>query len=301
MHIELVIMEVLELATIQLRKEIERILGRTPKTPKDFNALSQSVFEKTHEQVSASTLKRFWGYQRDAGNKPHKSTLDILARFVDYPDFTAFCDNLPTLSPDAPLQSGESKGQGKKLKRFGWGLLVSLVLAVLIAFALSSQQGEAGDSPILTLHQGQKFASYDDYLSLFGLKSSNDQDFFIRIPGHEYAVLWAPCYQHPDYHNEGDSAQMMPTITEYYHPADYPTDTASLAELAKLNKERFLGALRCNEVRLVFMKNYVDTSFVFLGVYRVSTTLSDSARVVWRRVVKDVDLNHLEVLKGYRN
>jgi hypothetical protein len=49
------------------------------------------------------------------------------------------------------------------------------------------------------------------------------------------------------------------------------------------------------------MKNYVDTSFVFLGVYRVSTTLSDSARVVWRRVVKDVDLNHLEVLKGYRN
>ncbi|MBR5036428.1 MAG: hypothetical protein IKX69_04500 [Prevotella sp.] len=293
-------MEVLELATIQLRKEVERVLGRTLKTPKDFNALSQSVFEKTHEQVSASTLKRFWGYQHDAGNEPRKSTLDILARFVDYPDFAAFCDNRPKLPSDTPFQSGETKGQGKKLKRIGVGLLALLALIAIAFHFLPSLQGGAGSRLVPTLHQGQKFASYDDYLFLFGLKSDVDHDFFIRLPGYEFAVLWAPRYQHPDYHNEGDSAQMMPTVTEYYHPADYPTDTTSMAELAKVNKERYITAIRNDEIRLIFMKNFIDTSFVFLGVYRVSTTLSDSSRVVWRRVTTDFDPNHPEILKSYR-
>ncbi|MBR4387886.1 MAG: hypothetical protein IKT00_01755, partial [Prevotella sp.] len=305
LHIQqncLMMMEAQESATIQLRKEVERVLGRTLKTPKDFNALSQSVFEKTHEQVSASTLKRFWGYQHDAGNEPRKSTLDILARFVDYPDFTTFCDNLPK-EYSAPLPAEKSAGKGMKLKKVGMGLLILLALVIFITFAFPSLRGKGwgrGSEPIPVLHQGQTFATYDDYLSLFGLKSDVDHDFFIRLPGYEFTVLWAPRYQHPDYHNEGDSSQMMPTVTEYYHPADYPTDTASMAELAKVNKERYITAIRNDEIRLIFMKNLVDTSFVFLGVYRVSSTLSDTARVVWRRVTTDFDPNHLEVLKSYR-
>lgn len=58
-------------------------------TPRDFDTLSDAIFRRMHIQVSATTLKRIWGYI-DEPVRPRRSTLDVLARFVGYPDFRRF-------------------------------------------------------------------------------------------------------------------------------------------------------------------------------------------------------------------
>lgn len=91
---------------------------------------------------------------------------------------------------------------------------------------------------------------------------------------------------------------MMPTITTCYHPDDYPTDSASLALLAVRNKERYIDFVAHNPVLITFMKNLVDTSYVYLGVYVLSSR-SDSTYQIWERIADDIDINHLERLKRY--
>lgn len=73
----------------ELCNEIERSVGRAMKTPRDFDWLAETIYERTHEQVSASTLKRLWGYL-DSDIKPRAFTLDVLSRFLGYADYAAF-------------------------------------------------------------------------------------------------------------------------------------------------------------------------------------------------------------------
>ncbi len=58
------------------------------RTPKDFDLLSNKIYEKTHEQINSFTLKRFYGYI-DRGRCSH-ATLDILCRFAGYHDWLNF-------------------------------------------------------------------------------------------------------------------------------------------------------------------------------------------------------------------
>ena len=60
-------------------------------------------------------------------------------------------------------------------------------------------------------------------------------------------------------------------------------------------------ALHRNEIRITFMKNLVDSGYVFLGVYRLSKTESDSTHTTWERVQDDLFLNDLSVLKKKEN
>ena len=46
----------------ELKQQIEESLGRKMKTSADFTFLSGAIWERTHENLSASTLKRLWGY-----------------------------------------------------------------------------------------------------------------------------------------------------------------------------------------------------------------------------------------------
>ena len=72
-----------------LRREIETAVNRRLATPKDFDALREMIFSRLHILVSATTLKRIWGYLDD-NVCTRRSTLDILARYVGYVDFEAF-------------------------------------------------------------------------------------------------------------------------------------------------------------------------------------------------------------------
>ena len=72
-----------------LRNEIEVAIHRRLATPKDFEALREMIFLRLHILVSATTLKRIWGYIDDSVST-RRSTLDILARYIGYADFDAY-------------------------------------------------------------------------------------------------------------------------------------------------------------------------------------------------------------------
>ncbi|MBQ8655719.1 MAG: hypothetical protein IJ527_01455 [Prevotella sp.] len=142
---------------------------------------------------------------------------------------------------------------------------------------------------------GQKFSAYQDYLRLFGITDTANY-WGRQLPHHPDIVLWGPEYQHPHWHNDGDSAAMMPTITEHWEPAD-----ADSMMVVMRNRDKYHHEVRLNEVRITFMKNLVGTGYVFLGVYRLSLQQSDSTRCVWERVADECDLNHLDYLEELRN
>jgi hypothetical protein len=179
------------------------------------------------------------------------------------------------------------------------GLLLAITAVALLFFLLRSTFGTSADNDRI-LKKGQVFASYDDFLPLFGIDATEGRHYQF-VPDEEHIVVWSPEYHNPYYHNDGNPDSLMPTITEYYHPEDWPTDSASMAQLAAMHKQGFLTAIKENQVRLCFMKNLVDSNFVFLGVYRVSLTLSDTAKVVWARAYDECDLDNISFLNNYRN
>ena len=317
-------MEAQEQAIELLRRAVERALGRRMQTNKDFDCLADCIYEKIHAKISTTTLKRIWGYLSE-GVTPRRYTLDQLARFIGYDDFDAFSASLETdKAPESdnsnvgtgvtprpqedttteeapsktPLREGEGPKVGLLWKKAGVGLLLAIV-ATLLFFLLRPTTNTSADNDRI-LKKGQVFASYDDFLPLFGIDATESQHYQY-VPDEEHIVVWSPEYHNPYYHNDGNPDSLMPTITEYYHPEDWPTDSASMAQLAAMHKQGFLTAIKENQVRLCFMKNLVDSNFVFLGVYRVSLTLSDTTKVVWARAHDECDLDNISFLNNYRN
>lgn len=317
-------MEGLEKAIEQLRLAVERKAGRKMQTNKDFDCLSESVYDQTHAKISTTTLKRIWGYLSE-GVTPRRYTLDQLARFIGYDDFDAFSASLETdKTPESdnsnvgtgftprpqedttteeaptktPLPAGEGSKVGLLWKRVGVGLLLLAAVALLFFLLRPTADSSADNDRILK--KGQVFASYDDFLPLFGIDATESRHYQF-VPDEEHIVVWSPEYHNPYYHNDGNPDSLMPTITEYYHPEDWPTDSASMAQLAAMHKQGFLTAIKENQVRLCFMKNLVDSNFVFLGVYRISLTLSDTTKVVWARATDECDLDNISFLNNYRN
>ncbi len=78
---------------IELCTAIEQWAGKTMSGPTDFDALSMKIWDKTHVQLSSSTLKRIWGYYKDTG-KAHRSSLDILAQCLEYAGYADFTKQL---------------------------------------------------------------------------------------------------------------------------------------------------------------------------------------------------------------
>lgn len=79
----------------QLKILVEDKFGRGLNTTTDFEAFSLDLHYKTQLELSASTLKRMWGYVGDC-HKPRTSTLDVLARFLGYADYRTFVKWLKT-------------------------------------------------------------------------------------------------------------------------------------------------------------------------------------------------------------
>ena len=73
----------------KLREMIEKMVGRKMVVPRDFAWLSEKVEERTQQRVSASTLRRFWGYVSE-GVSASKFTKNVLANFLGYADFEEF-------------------------------------------------------------------------------------------------------------------------------------------------------------------------------------------------------------------
>ena len=292
---------------VALRQAVETIAGRKMQTPKDFDILSKRIFEQQHQMISSTTLKRIWGYLHDTASSPRTSTLDILAQYVGYNTFAEFASSRlekqnHEMGTPTPIVSKPESQHPERHTHKTVMVVIALALLILVPATYFFSRQTATELGRI-LRQGQTFTCYDDYLQLFGLKSDEYNSYYYRHPDYPFLVLWAPQYHHPTWHNDGNPDSLMPTISEWYWPESYPTDPASMASLVQTNRERFAQAVADNEVRLVFMKGLpdADTLYTYLGIYRLSVNLSDSTRIVWRRINTNVDLDHLEALSRSRN
>lgn len=180
------------------------------------------------------------------------------------------------------------------LKRL-WGYFHSVRRPHQYTIDLLHRYIESLEQSMLTI--GQTFGSVGEYLSLFGICDRQDTPLFYwsqPLPKHLDIIIWGPEYQHPEWHNQGDAAHLMPTITEWWTPTDKDGTSASLR-----NQDNYLRATSFHELRITFMKNITDNGYTFLGIYGLSTD-SSPQRLVWQRVADHLDLRHLDQLELLR-
>lgn len=176
-------------------------------------------------------------------------------------------------------------------------VLLAVIAIVFLVIRLSDRQTSLSSQEPYVLKTGQHFDTPDAYLKLFGIMDS-DSLWGKAVPHHERMFIWTPEYRNRHWHNDGDSALMMPTITEHWEPEEYQADPELIATR---NKDQYWHYLRINELRITFMKNLVDSGYVFLGVYRMAKAQSDTTRCVWERIADECDLTHLDYLEQLRN
>ena len=88
----------------ELKQQIEECVGRKMRTSNDFTFLSGAIWERTHENLSTSTLKRLWGYV-DGPDTARNSTLEILSRFLGFNDWDGFINHISQTSGSDQVQS----------------------------------------------------------------------------------------------------------------------------------------------------------------------------------------------------
>lgn len=74
---------------------MEKSAGRAMHTPADFSFMSGVIWERMHEYISPTTLKRIWGYI-DGVKQIRYSTLDIMAKFAGFDSWEYYLKKLKT-------------------------------------------------------------------------------------------------------------------------------------------------------------------------------------------------------------
>ncbi len=95
-----------EIAT--LRMDIEREVKRKIRTPYDFEFLAGVIWERLHENLSPTTLKRLWGYI-DGADTTRRTTLCLLAQFLGFADWEAY---RASLAMRTDIESEDFEGEG---------------------------------------------------------------------------------------------------------------------------------------------------------------------------------------------
>lgn len=124
-----------------LKREIGLKFGRTIESAADFDLLSITIKQATSETISASTLKRIFGYVKyDA--EPSATTLSILSRYVGYAGWSDFCRNyIPSEPCDEPrLKSIRSKIRRQKrlVSLLVTGCIALTALCIMLAVRLDN-------------------------------------------------------------------------------------------------------------------------------------------------------------------
>jgi len=115
-----------------LCRAVEEKLHRKMHTPADFDYLSDQLQKQIGSSVSSSTLMRLWGYRPSVTVRTN--TLDILARFIGYEDYTHFsraCMEGEVQTEDASVVDKEDR---QSHSRFRSGYIVG-ALAIIVACA----------------------------------------------------------------------------------------------------------------------------------------------------------------------
>gem|GEM_PF-714679 len=203
----------------------------------------------------------------------------------------------------------KSAGRKPLLKR--WISMTAAVLTVALLILAIVRMSRPADISYSTfdaippsgkrvLHKGDDaFREISQYLPLFGIEEG-DTAYYRPVPNLKKVFVWSPEYHHPVWHNDGDERQLMPTITEYWEPlpGTQPYQTEEYVRLA--NEKLYFEHLEDDELRITFMRDIVDSAYLFLGIYRMDREKSSKKRIVWRRVADDCDLGNLPYLEKLR-
>lgn len=76
-----------------LKNDIEKKVGRSIKSPVDFDFLSRYIQSEINETLSTSTLQRLWNYVATK-SLPRLSTLSLLSRFLGYSCWDSYVADL---------------------------------------------------------------------------------------------------------------------------------------------------------------------------------------------------------------
>ena len=98
-----------EIAT--LRMDIEQEVKRKIRTPYDFEFLAGVIWERLHENISPTTLKRLWGYI-DGADTTRRTTLCLLAQFLGFADWEAY---QASLAARTDIESSAFEGEGVRI------------------------------------------------------------------------------------------------------------------------------------------------------------------------------------------
>lgn len=95
-----------------LRERVEQVCERRMATPRDFSWLSERLFTDLGVRLSATTLKRLWGYL-DESTTPRQFTLDTLSRLLGYSDLRHFAAQATTdgESPSNPVMGTQLRSE----------------------------------------------------------------------------------------------------------------------------------------------------------------------------------------------
>lgn len=91
-----------------LRMDIEHEVKRKIRTPYDFEFLAGVIWERLHENISPTTLKRLWGYI-DGADTTRRTTLCLLSQFLGFTDWEAYQASLATRTD---IESAAFEGEG---------------------------------------------------------------------------------------------------------------------------------------------------------------------------------------------
>lgn len=314
-------------AILLLKEKVETRMGRKLETPRDYDYLHEQILAASNEYVSATTLKRMMGYIND-GKRARTSTLDIVCRYAGY---ESWADFRAKETGEAVAEKPYSPYLPQKGRRWLWPAVIAvLVIALLgIIFWLGHEVNTLSTSNNELTTEVQKlrgdriliagrdtFKTYQDYLRLFNIvdsqnvslkrnvnslntifKQKKEEDiwWYKELKGVPHVYVWSPQFHHPIWHNDGDSASLLPTIHEYIDSKQ--GDNEMEKSVIDMSVDSRLPAFK-QELRITFMSNLGCDGYIFLGVYAAQQ--KDSHHTTWRRVARELDLDDLSTLEQLR-
>lgn len=76
-----------------VKKLVEEKTGQEIRYPRDCTMLAEKIFAQCNCRISASTLRRLFGFDKSK-NAPRDYTLDVIAEYIGYPSWNAVLKSL---------------------------------------------------------------------------------------------------------------------------------------------------------------------------------------------------------------
>ena len=81
-----------------IKDKIHTKYGQTVRYPKDCNALAEHISSACKTKISASTLKRLYGFVKGSSQEPRLYTLDLISEYLGYKGWEHLLQSLANTS-----------------------------------------------------------------------------------------------------------------------------------------------------------------------------------------------------------